>query len=136
MILFVANKKKQLMLLWTIKILSFQLLLAYGKSVVYQLPALLSEGTTLVINPFISLQLDQSQDLVNRGINAACINSTTGKKETKRIYTELESRRLKLLFVAPETLLKENDYEEKYFLDYLLNECNITHIVLDEAHGV
>lgn len=43
---------------------------------------------------------------------------------------------MKLLFVAPETLLKENEYEEKYFLDYLSTKCNITHIVLDEAHGV
>lgn len=43
---------------------------------------------------------------------------------------------MKILFVAPETLLKENDYEEKYFLDFLSTKCNITHIVLDEAHGV
>lgn len=82
------------------------------------------------------MQLDQSQDLVKRGINAAFINSTTGKKETKRIYGELESGRLKLLFVAPETLLKENEYGEKILLDYLSTQCYISHIVLDEAHGV
>lgn len=87
-----------------------------------------------MINPFIALQLDMVQDLEKRGINAAYINSTTGKKETKRVYNELETNKLKLLFVAPETLLKENEYEEKYFLDFLSTKCNITRIVLDECH--
>lgn len=94
------------------------------------------EGTTLIISPLLSLQADQSKDLIKRGIKAACLNGATGKKETKAIVDSLKDGSLKLLYVAPETLLRENEYDEPWFLNFLQVETNINHIVLDEAHSV
>lgn len=94
------------------------------------------EGTTLVVSPLLALQADQTNDLERRGIKSACLNSTTGKKETKIILDSLKDKSLKLLYIAPETLLRTNDYDELWFLDFLKCECDINHIALDEAHAV
>lgn len=90
------------------------------------------EGTTLVVSPLLALQADMCADLERRGIKAAAINSTTGKKETKKIQDSLQDKSLKLLYMAPETLLKQNDYDEYIWLDFFLTQCKINHIVLDE----
>ncbi len=90
------------------------------------------EGTTLVVSPLLALQADMCSDLERRGIKAAAINSTTGKKETKKIQDSLQDKSLKLLYMAPETLLKQNDYDEYIWLDFFLTQCKINHIVLDE----
>lgn len=101
-------------------------------TIVFQLPTLLMEGTTLVVSPLLALQADMCADLERRGIKAAAINSTTGKKETKKIQDSLQDKSLKLLYMAPETLLKQNDYDEYIWLDFFLTQCKINHIVLDE----
>ena len=81
------------------------------------------EGTTLVVSPLLALQADQTNDLERRGIKSACLNSTTGKKETKIILDSLKDKSLKLLYIAPETLLRTNDYDELWFLDFL--KCHV-----------
>lgn len=88
------------------------------------------EGTTIVVSPLLALQADQTIDLNNRGINSACLNSTTGKKETAKIIKGLKDKTLKLLYIAPETLLKED------FLEFLQIEANINHIAIDESHAL
>lgn len=101
-----------------------------GKALVFQLPAVMMEGTTLVISPLLALQADQTTDLNNRGIKAACLNGTTGKKDTKRIMDSLRDKTLKLLYIAPETLLKEE------LLEFLQCVATINHIAIDEAHAL
>lgn len=76
------------------------------------------------------MQYDQTNDLNTRGIKSAALNSVTGKKETKKIMDALADRSLKLLYVAPETLLNED------LLCFLSCDCNVVHIVIDEAHAM
>lgn len=100
-----------------------------GKSICYQIPAMVNDGVTLVISPLISLMKDQVDALTAAGIPAAYINSTlTGKEVNERIRA---SRRgdLKLLYVAPERLELDWFREE-------MNGVNITCIAVDEAHCV
>lgn len=100
-----------------------------GKSICYQIPAMVNEGVTLVISPLISLMKDQVDALTAAGIPAAYINSTlTGKEVNERIRA---SRRgdLKLLYVAPERLELDWFREE-------MNGVHITCIAVDEAHCV
>lgn len=75
-------------------------------------------------------------DLERRDIKAAALNSMTGKKETKKIEDSIKDGTLKLLFIAPETLLRTDSYGDYWFLNFLINESKISHIVLDEAHAV
>lgn len=94
------------------------------------------EGTTIVISPLLALQFDMCEDLNRRGIKAAAINSTTGKKELAKIKASLEDKSLKLLYMAPETLLKLNEHEEYVWLNYFSESCTINHIAIDEAHSI
>lgn len=87
-------------------------------------------GTTIVVSPLLALQYDQTSDLNSRGIKSASLNSTTGKKDTKLIKDALKDATLKLLYVAPETLLNEE------LLCFLSCEASISHIVIDEAHAM
>ena len=91
---------------------------------------MLLPGTTVVVSPLLALQYDQTEDLNNRGIKSACLNSVTGKKETKRIKDSIIDGTLKLLYVAPETLLNEE------LLCFLSINGSVNHIVLDESHCV
>src|SRR6478672_13917766 len=75
-----------------------------GKSLCYQLPALLLDGVTLVVSPLIALMKDQIDFLVSRGVAAARLDSSVGMEEGRRVYRELHDGRLKLLYVAPERL--------------------------------
>ena len=100
-----------------------------GKSVCYQLPALMLEGITLVISPLISLMQDQSLALSQNGVSAAFINSTLSAEEFFHTLRMAEQGAYKLLFVAPERL------ETDSFRRFALNNP-ISMITVDEAHCV
>ena len=100
-----------------------------GKSLCYQLPALVMEGTALVISPLISLMKDQVDTLKQAGIAAAFINSTLTWAELKEIVYQAENNNYKLLYVAPERLESENFIE-------LIKNIKISMIAVDEAHCV
>lgn len=100
-----------------------------GKSICYQVPALLLEGITIVISPLISLMKDQVDTLKEYGIKAELINSTLTTKEFREIKANAKMGIYKLLYVAPERL------ETESFVD-LLREIPISMIAVDEAHCV
>ena len=78
-----------------------------GKSLCYQLPALLLEGVTLVVSPLIALMKDQVDALRGRGIAAARLDSTLGREEYEEVIRSLGDGSLKILYVAPERLSNE-----------------------------
>ena len=78
-----------------------------GKSLCYQLPALLFDGLTLVVSPLIALMKDQVEALQSKEIKAARLDSTLEPSEINRIYDAMEDGSLKLLYVAPERLANE-----------------------------
>ena len=100
-----------------------------GKSVCYQLPALMLEGITLVISPLISLMQDQSLALAQNGVSAAFINSTLSTSDFFLTLQMAEQGAYKLLFVAPERL------ETEYFRRFAMNNP-ISMVTVDEAHCV
>ena len=100
-----------------------------GKSLCFQLPALMKPGLTLVISPLISLMHDQIDSLKQHGLPAAYINSAMEPKEYGSVMHQLRRRELKLLYVAPERLTNSA------FLDEL-NGNEISMIAVDEAHCV
>ncbi|MGO4937953.1 DNA helicase RecQ [Fundicoccus sp. Sow4_H7] len=100
-----------------------------GKSICYQLPALVMPGLTVVVSPLISLMKDQVDTLQQQGIAAAYLNSTISEEDFQNIITQLNQRALKLLYVAPERL------ENNGFTDYLSRQ-NISMVAVDEAHCV
>jgi len=100
-----------------------------GKSLCYQLPALMFDGLTLVVSPLIALMKDQVDALKNLGINAARLDSSLGKDETQAIYSALHSGSLKLLYVSPERLKNERFVQR-------LSQLNISLLAIDEAHCI
>lgn len=100
-----------------------------GKSVCFQVPAIMSEGVTIVISPLISLMRDQVNALVQNGVNAAYINSAMSSEEYFRVSETVYSGELKLLYVAPERL------ETEGFLR-LCSRITISIVAVDEAHCV
>lgn len=99
----------------------------YGKSVAFQIPALLFKDITLVITPLISLMQDQVIALKRKGIRAEYISSIQNDEEIENIYRKLNYNKIKLLYIAPERLLTNK------FLNNLA-KINISLIVIDEAH--
>src|SRR5688500_12363055 len=100
-----------------------------GKSMCYQLPALLLDGVTLVVSPLIALMKDQIDFLVSRGVAAARLDSSIDAEEARRVYRELHGGRLKLLYVAPERMANER------FLQ-TLRQLPIGMMAVDEAHCI
>lgn len=102
----------------------------HGKSLLYQLPAVLLDGITLVISPLLALMRDQADQLTNRfGIPAASINSDQTEEENDRVRHEVRRNKIKILFVAPEQL----DSLETF--SFLLS-LPVSLVVVDEAHCV
>ncbi|MFD2037300.1 DNA helicase RecQ [Belliella marina] len=100
-----------------------------GKSLCYQLPAVIKDGTAVVISPLIALMKNQVDQLNAFGINAYFLNSTLNKSETTKVKKEVLSGKTKLLYVAPESLTKEENIQ-------FLKEANISFVAIDEAHCI
>lgn len=103
-----------------------------GKSLCYQLPALISEGTAIVVSPLIALmknQVDAVNGLSSENGVAHVLNSSLNKTQTKQVFDDIKSGKTKLLYVAPESLIKE-DYLE-FFRD-----VKISFVAIDEAHCI
>ncbi|MBK9243456.1 MAG: DNA helicase RecQ [Burkholderiales bacterium] len=100
-----------------------------GKSVCYQIPALLREGVGIVVSPLIALMADQVAALQELGVRAAFLNSTLGAREAAAVEAAMRRGELDLVYVAPERLLTER-------CQRLLDECAIALFAIDEAHCV
>lgn len=100
-----------------------------GKSICYQLPALLQEGVTLVVSPLISLMKDQVDQLNIANIPATFINSTVDEQETYFRMQQIENGKVKILFVAPERFELES-------FNYFLQHLPIDLVAIDEAHCI
>lgn len=99
-----------------------------GKSMCYQLPALLMEGTTVVVPPLISLMKDQVESLQANGIVARALNSTNDDATNAQLHFECVQGRVKLLYISPERLMSE--------INYLLRDIHISLFAIDEAHCI
>lgn len=99
-----------------------------GKSICYQLPALLMPGTTVVVSPLISLMKDQVEALQANGIIARALNSTNDETTNANLRFECMQGRVKLLYISPERLMSE--------LNFLLKDINISLFAIDEAHCI
>ena len=100
-----------------------------GKSLCYQLPALIFNGMTVVVSPLISLMQDQVMQLQNRGIPAAFLNSTLRHSEYAATMQNVKQGKIKLLYLAPETLVRPE-------ILVMLDESNVACLAIDEAHCI
>lgn len=114
----ILNKKDTLVLMPT----------GGGKSICYQLPALLMERTAIVVSPLISLMKDQVESLQANGIIARALNSTNDETADANIRFECRQGRVKLLYISPERLLSE--------INFLLKDIRISLFAIDEAHCI
>ena len=86
-----------------------------GKSLCYQVPALVMGGLTVVVSPLISLMKDQVDQLLANGVAAACLNSTQSREQQQEVMAGCRSGQVRLLYIAPERLMLDN------FLEHLAN---------------
>ncbi len=100
-----------------------------GKSLCYQIPAIVREGVGVVVSPLIALMRDQVEGLRQAGVRAACLNSTLSYREVLEVEAAVQDDRLDLLYVAPERLLGERTLE-------LLARTRLALFAIDEAHCV
>ncbi|MGK7925681.1 MAG: DNA helicase RecQ [Spirulina sp.] len=104
-----------------------------GKSLCFQLPALLKPGLTVVVSPLIALMQDQVDTLLNNGIGATFLNSSLAWEEVRSREREILTGRIKLLYIAPERLLSEQFLP---FLESVRSRAGISAFAVDEAHCV
>lgn len=100
-----------------------------GKSICYQIPALVLEGTTIVVSPLISLMKDQVDTLIEAGISAAYINSSLSHEEVREVLYDVRRGAIKLLYIAPERLDSQTFLKE-------LQGIPVPLIAVDEAHCI
>jgi len=100
-----------------------------GKSLCFQLPALMREGVTVVISPLIALMRDQVRALREAGVEAGALTSGNTPEETDAVWLALEEKRLKLLYIAPERLAAHSSFG-------MLKRAGVSLIAVDEAHCV
>ena len=100
-----------------------------GKSLCYQLPSLMTSGTALVISPLIALMKNQIDQLRNVGVSAYFLNSTLSRKEANAIKKEVEQGKARLLYIAPESLAKEDSIN-------FFKRCELSFVAVDEAHCI
>ena len=100
-----------------------------GKSLCYQLPAIVRPGLTVVVSPLIALMRDQVRQLQSIGVEAAALNSANEPEENRRVHQSLRSGTLKLLYVAPERLTRPDTIE-------MLARTGVGLLAIDEAHCV
>ncbi len=100
-----------------------------GKSMCYQLPAIVSEGVAIVISPLIALMKNQVDQLNSVGVQAQFLNSTLSKAEITKVKKDVLAGTTKLLYVAPESLTKETNLT-------FLQQAQISFIAIDEAHCI
>ena len=100
-----------------------------GKSLCFQVPAMLREGVCLVISPLISLMEDQVHNLTERGISALALTGSIPYHEMERLLNNVQSEAYKFLYMAPERLLNEQ-------VSQRLKHIPLNYIVIDEAHCI
>src|SRR6266536_3049816 len=103
-----------------------------GKSLCYQLPALVSEGTAIIVSPLIALmknQVDLVRSYSSNDEVAHFLNSTLTKKEIREIHDDLQTGKTKILYVAPETLTKQENLD-------IFSDLKISFFAVDEAHCI
>jgi len=100
-----------------------------GKSLCYQIPALVNEGLTVVVSPLISLMKDQVDQLKANGISADCLNSSMPREELMSVFNRMNNGKLKLLYISPERALTQ-DFIER------LSWVEVSMIAVDEAHCI
>src|SRR6195256_4685341 len=98
-----------------------------GKSLCYQLPAIVRSGLTLVVSPLIALMRDQVRALSAAGVAAGSLNSSNDPSENARVLDLLRRRELRLLYLAPERLARPDTVE-------MLAESHVALMAIDEAH--
>lgn len=100
-----------------------------GKSLCYQIPALMLEGITLVVSPLISLMKDQVTALKNMGVSAAYVNRSLSAEQIRLVLRNIQQKKYKIIYIAPERLLTES------FLAAISN-LKIAMVAVDEAHCI
>jgi ATP-dependent DNA helicase RecQ len=100
-----------------------------GKSLCYQLPAIIMEGTAIVISPLIALMKNQVDQLIAFGVNAQFLNSSLTKAEINKVKAEVLRGEVKLLYIAPESLNKQDNLN-------FLQQAKISFVAIDEAHCI
>ena len=100
-----------------------------GKSLCYQIPALVREGTAVIVSPLIALMQDQITAIQNRGLEAACLSSANSLEENREIESQFLSGTLDFLYVTPERLVNE-------WTISMLQRARVSLFAVDEAHCV
>lgn len=104
----------------------------FGKSLTFQLPALVQGGLSLVVSPLIALMQDQVRSLLEKGLPAAALHSNMGASEQKAVMDEVRAGRINLLYMSPERLNRSQDV--KTLLQELAQGGQLRRLILDEAH--